>query len=108
VYSRDLEWLPDGSEYPEETSCRFACGQHDLQEVDEDGKILVDDDGDKVQLGPVYKDILLAKMTPGQARSFPSPFALFFLSPRASSLCGMGLIATSCGAAGDRVRGSLY
>eukprot|EP00873_Tetraselmis_striata_P027448 jgi/Tetstr1/447712/TSEL_000015.t1 len=27
VYSSALEWLPAGSEFPEETSCRFASGQ---------------------------------------------------------------------------------
>mmetsp|Transcript_29754 Transcript_29754/g.70947 ORF Transcript_29754/g.70947 Transcript_29754/m.70947 type:complete len:362 (+) Transcript_29754:185-1270(+) len=58
VYSRALEWLPDGSEYPEETSCRFACGQHDLDTKDASGN--------SVGLRPVHDDILLAKMTPGQ------------------------------------------
>jgi len=57
VYSRDLEWLPEGSEYPEETSCRFACGQHDLAGGNETSESAI---------GPVDKDILLAKMTPGQ------------------------------------------
>eukprot|EP00873_Tetraselmis_striata_P013136 jgi/Tetstr1/433400/TSEL_002395.t1 len=54
VYSSALEWLPAGSEFPEETSCRFASGQGD---------------GSKRggRLGPVDDDILLAKLSPGQA-----------------------------------------
>uniref|UniRef100_A0A7S1T811 DNA-directed RNA polymerases I and III subunit RPAC1 n=1 Tax=Tetraselmis chuii TaxID=63592 RepID=A0A7S1T811_9CHLO len=50
VYSSALEWLPAGSEFPEETSCRFACGQGDMSS----------------SIGPVHDDILLAKLSPGQ------------------------------------------
>lgn len=52
VKSGQLVWLPNGSEMPEETSCRFASSQSSV-------------------LGPqgarlVHDDILLAKMRPGQ------------------------------------------
>lgn len=52
VVSGQLQWLPGGSEMPEETNCRFASSQAAL-------------------LGPagarlVHDDILLAKMRPGQ------------------------------------------
>ncbi len=50
--SVQLRWLPNGSEMPEETNCRYASSQEAL-------------------LGPagarlVHDDILLAKMRPGQ------------------------------------------
>lgn len=84
VYSRDLEWLPDGSEYPDETSCRFASGQKDLQPLDKSGEPLTDEDGEVVQLGPVHKDILLAKMTPGQVQG---PFGLSCAECLSSGAC---------------------
>lgn len=51
VYSKDLLWLPEGSEMPDETSCRFASSQ----------AVLVPG------VRPVHDDILIAKMRPGQA-----------------------------------------
>ena len=30
VHTSELEWLPQGSEMPEETNCRFAAGQEGL------------------------------------------------------------------------------
>lgn len=51
VLSGQLEWLPGGSELPEETACRFNLGQA----------------GQFPQpVRPVHDDILLAKMAPGQ------------------------------------------
>lgn len=52
VLSGSLHWLPDGSEMPDETSCRFASGQHHMFS----GKAPE----------PVHQDILLAKLRPGQ------------------------------------------
>lgn len=46
------QWLPEGSEMPDETSCRFASSQAAL--VPEDVR-------------PVHDDILIAKLRPGQA-----------------------------------------
>lgn len=51
VYSRDLQWLPGGSEMPDETSCRFGASQEGMFE---------DPPAD------VEGDILLAKLRPGQ------------------------------------------
>ncbi|PSC68794.1 DNA-directed RNA polymerases I and III subunit RPAC1 [Micractinium conductrix] len=51
VYSRDLQWLPLGSEMPDETSCRFASSQEALVPGG---------------VRPVHDDILIAKMRPGQ------------------------------------------
>lgn len=50
VYSGQLEWLPDGSEMPEETGCNFAQSQ----------------EGVIPPVRPVHDDILLAKLRPGQ------------------------------------------
>ncbi len=47
-----LQWLPEGSEMPDETSCRFASSQEALVP-----------DG----VRPVHDDILIAKLRPGQA-----------------------------------------
>lgn len=47
-----LQWLPEGSEMPDETSCRFASSQAAL--VPEGVR-------------PVHDDILIAKLRPGQA-----------------------------------------
>ncbi|KAL4433723.1 hypothetical protein ABPG75_000164 [Micractinium tetrahymenae] len=52
VYSRDLVWLPEGSEMPDETSCRFASSQAALVSGG---------------VRPVHDDILIAKLRPGQA-----------------------------------------
>ncbi|KAI7838406.1 hypothetical protein COHA_007810 [Chlorella ohadii] len=52
VYSSALQWLPEGSEMPDETSCRFASSQAAL--VPEGVR-------------PVHDDILIAKLRPGQA-----------------------------------------
>jgi DNA-directed RNA polymerase I and III subunit RPAC1 len=52
VLSSALEWLPDGSELPEETGAAFAPGAQ--------AAFLP-------ACGPVHDDILLAKMRPGQA-----------------------------------------
>lgn len=51
VYSKDLEFLPMGSQIPDETGCRFAVGQHQMLPGG---------------VQPVYDDILVAKMRPGQ------------------------------------------
>lgn len=51
VYAKDLQFLPMGSELPDETGCRFAVGQ---QQMLPDG------------VKPVHDDILVAKMRPGQ------------------------------------------
>lgn len=51
VYSKDLEFLPMGSQIPDETGCRFAVGQHQMLPGG---------------VKPVYDDILVAKMRPGQ------------------------------------------
>lgn len=51
--SGDLRWLPGGSEMPEETTCHFEADQGSV--VGPEGVALV------------HKDILLAKMRPGQA-----------------------------------------
>lgn len=53
VYSRDLQWLPGGSELPDETACRFGASQDDA----------FDDPPADVE-----GDILLAKLRPGQVR----------------------------------------
>lgn len=51
VYSRDLQWLPGGSELPDETSCRFGQTQEGMfEEAPRD----------------VEQNILLAKLRPGQ------------------------------------------
>ncbi|PRW20693.1 DNA-directed RNA polymerases I and III subunit RPAC1 [Chlorella sorokiniana] len=52
VYFSALQWLPEGSEMPDETSCRFASSQAAL--VPEGVR-------------PVHADILVAKLRPGQA-----------------------------------------
>lgn len=53
VFSSDLTWLPHGSEMPDETSCRFASsGQSSMFSP---------------APAPVHKDILLAKLAPGQS-----------------------------------------
>ena len=46
------QWLPDGSEIPDETSCRFASSQAALLPGG---------------VRPVHDDILVAKLRPGQA-----------------------------------------
>mmetsp|Transcript_12794 Transcript_12794/g.27685 ORF Transcript_12794/g.27685 Transcript_12794/m.27685 type:complete len:357 (+) Transcript_12794:127-1197(+) len=55
VLSSHMQWLPQGSEMPEETSCRFAQGQAHMFGSDPAS-----------QPGPVHPDILLAKLRPGQ------------------------------------------
>lgn len=52
VLSSALQWLPQGSELPDETSCRFASGQSHL----------FPDASPRA----VHDDILLAKLRPGQ------------------------------------------
>ena len=52
MYSRDLEWLPMGSDLEAETGAAFDTDQTDL--AGEGG------------CAPVHKDILLAKLRPGQ------------------------------------------
>lgn len=49
VYSKQLQWLPGGSEYPTETSTVFASEQ--AQELD---------------AKPIHGDVMLAKLRPGQ------------------------------------------
>lgn len=80
VYSRQLEWLPNGSEMPEETGCRFVVPQQEHPEGAREGA-----DGaapgtapgaaplgssspppPACALGPVHGDILLARLRPGQ------------------------------------------
>jgi DNA-directed RNA polymerases I and III subunit RPAC1 len=51
VESKSLEWLPDGSELPDETACVFPTSQR----------------GVLPDVAPVHADILLAKLRPGQA-----------------------------------------
>jgi DNA-directed RNA polymerase I and III subunit RPAC1 len=53
VLSKDLVWLPTGSEMPEETGCRFSSSQDGMFE---------DPPRD------VEQNILLAKLRPGQVR----------------------------------------
>lgn len=53
VYSKDLEWLPNGSEISEETNAHFTCNQKETMNLD--GPIR-----------PVHEDILIAKLSPGQ------------------------------------------
>ncbi|EFJ44682.1 hypothetical protein VOLCADRAFT_64591 [Volvox carteri f. nagariensis] len=55
MFSGQLEWLPGGSELPEETTCRFAAGQAHL---------FADPATPKPRA--VHDDILLAKLRPGQ------------------------------------------
>lgn len=57
VLSSALQWLPGGSELPEETTCRFASGQAHL---------FPDTPGAPPRPQPVHSDILLAKLRPGQ------------------------------------------
>ncbi|GLC33310.1 hypothetical protein PLESTB_000347500 [Pleodorina starrii] len=56
VTSGMLEWLPGGSELPDETACRFAAGQAHL----------FADPGAGPKPRAVHDDILLAKLRPGQ------------------------------------------
>lgn len=49
VLSSHLEWLPQGSQIPEETNCWFTKGQNGIQAI-----------------RPVHDDILLAVLVPGQ------------------------------------------
>ncbi|GAB4819550.1 hypothetical protein N2152v2_006967 [Parachlorella kessleri] len=51
VYSKDLQWLPEGSEIPAETGARFGESQ---------ATVVAD-------VRPTYEDILIAKLRPGQA-----------------------------------------
>eukprot|EP00210_Caulerpa_lentillifera_P002725 g2605.t1 len=53
VLSGNLKWLPNGSEMPDETSCRFLNDQRMTLNQSE--------------LHPVHQDILLTKLRPGQA-----------------------------------------
>lgn len=55
VYSSALEWLPQGSEMPDETGCRFTASQA--------GRFPAD-----ALPAPVHPDILLARLRPGQVR----------------------------------------
>lgn len=54
VMAEQLQYLPGGSEIPEETNCHFG----------EDQQMALDLDAD---IRPVLEDILLAKMRPGQS-----------------------------------------
>ncbi|KAK9810934.1 hypothetical protein WJX73_009740 [Symbiochloris irregularis] len=51
VFSRQLVWLPKGSEIPDETKCKFSGTQHSLMPEG---------------CAPVHDDILIAKLRPGQ------------------------------------------
>ena len=51
MYAKDLKFLPMGSEIPDETGCQFAVGQNQMLPGG---------------VQPVYGDILLAKLRPGQ------------------------------------------
>lgn len=50
VYSRQFQWLPEGSEIPEETKVSFNTSQSDIVDA----------------VDPVHSDILIAKLQPGQ------------------------------------------
>jgi len=50
VFSSSLVWLPNGSEMPKETSCHFSSNRFETKSV----------------FRPVYSDILLAVLSPGQ------------------------------------------
>ena len=52
VLSRDLQWLPMGSELPLETECKFVSSQESLLPQ---------------PAVPVHDEILLLKLGPGQA-----------------------------------------
>ena len=52
VMASDLQWLPEGSEYPDETNTRFASSQKDAFET--------------LPARAVHGDILLCKLAPGQ------------------------------------------
>lgn len=78
VYSRQLTWLPRGSEMPDETGCRFVIPQEGVGELP--GEEAMDGAADELAaggasssssflrrgLGPVHGDILLARLRPGQ------------------------------------------
>ena len=51
VHAKDLQFLPMGSQMPDETGCRFAVGQHHMLPQG---------------VKPVNHDILVAKLRPGQ------------------------------------------
>eukprot|EP00200_Dunaliella_tertiolecta_P003046 CAMPEP_0202357010 /NCGR_PEP_ID=MMETSP1126-20121109/11221_1 /ASSEMBLY_ACC=CAM_ASM_000457 /TAXON_ID=3047 /ORGANISM="Dunaliella tertiolecta, Strain CCMP1320" /LENGTH=360 /DNA_ID=CAMNT_0048949831 /DNA_START=77 /DNA_END=1159 /DNA_ORIENTATION=+ len=59
VTSNMLQWLPAGSQLPEETSCRFTQGQAHLVPSQQEQR-------GKKFMAPVHEDILLAKLRPGQ------------------------------------------
>lgn len=54
VKSKDLKWLPGGSEIPEETGVRFTVSQDTLEEFE------------RAPVRPVHDDILIAKLSSGQ------------------------------------------
>ena len=54
MLSRDLRWLPTGSELPQETECKFVSSQESLLPQ---------------PAAPVHDEILLLKLGPGQVRA---------------------------------------
>ncbi|KAJ9510598.1 hypothetical protein QJQ45_027478 [Haematococcus lacustris] len=63
VFSSSLQWLPMGSEMPDETGCRFAQGQ--AHRFPPGGAV--------PQPSPVHDNILLAKLRAGQVRVQAGP-----------------------------------
>lgn len=71
VYSEELKWLPNGSEFIKEsekvdtkpsTYTSFTCSQDSLQ------------NSSSKPIGPAEDKIILAKLGPGQARKFSALF----------------------------------
>lgn len=58
VYSKDMVWLPNGSEMPEETNVKFSCNQKEVLRGAE-------------SISTVHDDILIAKLSPGQVSDAP-------------------------------------
>lgn len=63
VKSSDLQWLPNGSEMPIETNCRFLNNQRQALKVPE--------------LHPVNGEILLTKLRSGQVHFSHFPTLLY-------------------------------
>ncbi|KAJ9508289.1 hypothetical protein QJQ45_011795 [Haematococcus lacustris] len=71
VFSSSLQWLPMGSEMPDETGCRFAQGQ--AHRFPPGGAV--------PQPSPVHDNILLAKLRAGQEPSSEAAALLLAAAP---------------------------
>ena len=72
VLSRDLHWLPAGSELPQETECKFVSSQESLLPQ---------------PAAPVHEEVLLLKLGPGQASAAKNLHSLARCEARLGLAC---------------------